>query len=53
MIAEWMIITENGCCLRLLGIIMNEQPAYDYFSVRSNLCINQTIYFHRDSVHSL
>ena len=24
-IAEWMIATESGCCLRPLGIVMGEQ----------------------------
>jgi hypothetical protein len=24
-IAEWMTATESGCCLRLLGIVMDEQ----------------------------
>jgi len=24
-LAEWMIATETGCCLRSLGIVMDEQ----------------------------
>jgi hypothetical protein len=23
--AQWMIATESGCCLRSLGIVLNEQ----------------------------
>ncbi len=27
--AEWMIVTEIECCLRPLGIVLNEQPQHD------------------------
>ncbi len=43
--AEWMIITEIGCCLRPLGIVLNEQRARDDLSFILYIRVNYHVLF--------
>ena len=53
MIAEWMIPSEIGCCLRPLGIILNEQLATTDFILKQ-ITVSRTISCYvLISVHSL
>jgi hypothetical protein len=40
-----MIITEIGCCLRPLGIVLNEQHFHDGLSLESKLSLKHNILF--------
>lgn len=43
-----MIITKIGCCLRPLGIVLNEQSHHDGLLLTSNLSIKHILCFHYD-----
>ncbi len=43
-----MIITKIGCCLRPLGIVLNEQPHHDGLLLTSNFSIKHILCFHYD-----
>jgi hypothetical protein len=45
MIVEWMIVTEIGCSLRPLGIVLNEQHRTESFILTPNSNIEHTILF--------
>ncbi len=45
-IAEWMIATENGCCLRPLGIVMDEQICSAAFINHQIPALHTTFRFH-------
>ena len=47
-IAEWMIATENGCCLRPLGIVMDEQICSAAFINHQIPALHTTFRFHFD-----